>query len=283
MHTQDPSSLVYVNTAKVGQGEIVKSRIRKDGPAQVVIEREGQKEDYAVLMPSHRSVMFYLLQIPNTITMGLGWFYDFYNEKNIRYARNQHFESRDLSYIRFDSTQYRGLVLDSVFINYDSNMAHFKYISYDYVRSAERQKMLRDRAIKQEESGYSKYKRPKVAQRNGIYEISDFINSCEKYFATVLQLTGAEEPGFNPLHLSCRVNQGTLHRVLNTYGDSYRFVDLECMWYLHAADGTLIGNYLTRIESGQFVVNNKDVLNDAVANNFLELQKNAKFMAAMKK
>ena len=105
INTGQSKAIVYVEKEEFGEGTSVIGKVKKEGSKQVIIKTPGYKNQYNVLLQTHRPIAFYPLAVLDA-TCYYGLMLDFINPKLWSYDKVNDFNVSEKLVIRGTTDKY---------------------------------------------------------------------------------------------------------------------------------------------------------------------------------
>lgn len=295
--TQNDSTTVYYDDVEAGMGKLVTAKTAKSGAKQVTLKTPGYKDQYEVIMPGRKPIMFWPLFAIDMLTF-YGGLFDLGAAASINnYPKYQNFSSNGKLTYRTSDEKYIDMdviTLDIKDINKDLQDYYLNY-SADMEKEFERAESKRAKQISkaEEKAAAKKNKNTKTLSGNTNEMKADDTRFSESVYKT-LRITGYvdtvnkvfRDPN-NMMELQGAIKKGSVFIVSGRAGSSYQKAKLQVTWYMKNSYGEKVDSVETWSYSGDFSRNSRTFMaatmfGDAVDNSFQQLLKNERFKSLLK-
>ncbi len=265
--TNNPESKIFLDKEEIGIGTATKIKIKKEGAHQIVLQTPGYKDTYACLIPTHRPIAYWPLQVLNCGTViyaATALMLDSYNPKNMSYEKITNFDINDkiverkavdkfieISNIKLDiKDKKKDIVLVNVDWNIDLTNA---------IKDAE--KKQKENAAK---ADMKEFKKNNKKQKGATLKEDNEIKSEDIIFSENVYKT-LKKSGFidtinrvfsdnnNTLVLEGLVKKVTFYNIVaKKRSGTYQKVKVGLVWYIKNTYGEKIDSVTTEEFSGDF-------------------------------
>jgi serine protease Do len=84
---KNKNTTVYLDKEEIGKGSVIKQKVRKEGPHQLVAQTPGYKDNYIAFVQYRRPIAYWFLLPLNIFNLGYGLAFDPIVPKNMAYPR----------------------------------------------------------------------------------------------------------------------------------------------------------------------------------------------------
>ncbi len=303
INTQNNESKVYVDNVEVGQGKTIVTKVKKEGPKQVIVETPDSKKNYYVLLPVRRAAGFWPLVLCNVTNLFMGISFDQVVPKGFSYER-AHDIPKALKYTkRSDNEKY--ISLQAIRLEVTNKKKDLNSYSVNYSRDLNRSIIEAEKAkekqdIKQEKRDKKKNKGKNVLAESEEIKYDD-TKFSEEIYKTLKKINYIDtvntvfSDNNNTLSLEGVIRKAKVYSVYGKMYNAFYRTQINMMWYLRNAYGELLDSVATNETSGDFCIteayrNTNDpedkvfykMFEDAVGNSFVSLQTSTPFRKHIK-
>lgn len=297
IRTQNDSTIVYYDHLEAGMGKMVTAKTAKSGAKQITLKTPGYKDQYEVVMPGRKPIMFWPLFAIDMMTF-YGGLFDLGASASINnYPKFHNFASTGKLTYREPNEKYIDMEAITLDIKDISKDLQDYYLTYTENMEKEFEKAEDKRAkqiSKAEEKAANKKKKDTKTLSGNTKEMkADDTRFSESVYKT-LRITGYvdtvnkvfRDPN-NMLELQGAIRKGSVFIVSGKAGSSYQKAKLQVIWFIKNSYGEKVDSIEMWSYSGDFSRNSgtfspATMFGDAVDNAFQELLKNERFTSRLK-
>ena len=259
-------SKIFLDKEEIGTGS-AKLKVKKDGAHQIVVQTPGYKDTYYCLMPTHRPIAYYPLEVLNCVTVvyaATAIILDNHNPKNLSYDKvtNIPIEDKiverkkkdkfiDISNIKLNiKDKNKDIILENVAWSRDLDAA-MKEADKKQKAGAAKAEMKEFKKSKKKKKGATlkednEVKADDIIFTENVYKTlkkSGFVDTVNRVFAD----------NNNTLVLEGEVKKVTFYQILSKKNiASYLRVKLDLVWYIKNTYDEKIDSISTQDLSGDF-------------------------------
>jgi S1-C subfamily serine protease len=253
---------VYLDKEMIGEGKSFTTKVDKRGKdiSQLVIKREGYKDQYAVIAKTHRPLAYWFLLIPD-IPLYYGLIFDPINPKNKVYDKIINLKSDDNKLIeRTPTDKYLHISNIKMNIKNAKKDLGFYYVGYDPKQlnkametaelkktnedaKAEAKKSKKGKSTKTLEDDQVKYDDTKFSYN--VYQTlkkTGFIDTVNKIF----------QDYNNTLVLEANISKISSFGITTRFGAQYYKAKVYLTWYIKNTYDEILDSIVTKETSGDF-------------------------------
>ena len=266
INTGQENAVVYIDKEEFGTGAVIKGKVdkKKAQKNQVIIKTKGYKEEYYVLIKTHRPFAFWPLQVLNLpfiwMSYAGGNFIDFGNDKNWSFNKVNNFPVSYKIEDRKESQKHIDLTNIKLSINDKSKDIRFLYVKYDAVNLDDQIKRAEMDALAKMEAFKAKSKKKRKLLDEGKNNEVKYENI--KYTESVyksLKLTGFIDTvnrvfrdNNNTLVLEGNIKKINVY-VISKKKESFNKCKLFTTWYVKNIYNEILDSIDSEDYSGDFI------------------------------
>lgn len=290
LNADHPNSKVFVDNEEVGEGQAIKTKIKKDGVKQVVVQTPGYKDAHQVLVQNKRHAAFWplmVLDIPLVYglifdAMPMPKYFKFPKTNNVSSGVKYNNKTANERYIQLEAIKLNVADKDKDLTDY-YNIKHSANLMED-MQKAEQSKVKTDQKLAAKSAKKSKKKSLLTEDDKGInYDDTKFSEVVYKtlkktgYIDTVNKLFVDN----NSMVLEGVIKKASVFHISGAGYATYKKAKVNITWNIKNSFGEVIDSINDWSYSGDFINSNEDkgekMFADAVDNSYLNLKKNKTF------